>query len=129
MHRSRIFLGIGKVEDYLDSATSGTHFGISRTRSAAEALNTIAARLPARRSSTPVPTQLPSTPVPTQFFRDPGTDPRLFAMGDASSCAVSNTPSAGYGNRVGRQQDCPADWSSCIQDSDEEYVVRFAQYV
>ena len=105
--------GIGKVEDYLDSATSGTHYETRWTRAGAEAeYNRCTAT--SQTPSTPVPTQLPSTPVPTQ-------SPPI-----ATPLPVSNTPSAGYGNWVGRQQDCPADWSSCIQDSDEEYVVRFA---
>ena len=104
--------GIGKVEDYLDSATSGTHYETRWTRAGAEAEYNrclAASQIP----STPLASQLPTlTPLPQL--------PTLTPL------PVSTSPSAEYGDWRGRQHDCPASWSSCIQDTDDEYVVLFA---
>ena len=116
--------GIGKVEDYLDSATSGTHYETRWTRAGAEAeYNRCTAT--SQTPSTPVPTQLPSTPVPTQT-QLPSTPVPTQSPPIATLLPVSTSPSAGYGDWRGRQHDCPASWSSCIQDTDDEYVLLFA---
>ena len=108
--------GLREVEDYLDLATSGTHYQTYWTRAGAEAEYNRCEEEEEETSPATTP-----TPEPTTVTGTPAPTPQTTVTPQPVSQITT-----GYGDWYSRQSDCPSDWSSCTDDDEDEYVALLA---